>query len=140
MHDDFHLQRFVDAQASTFDKALAELRVGRKQTHWMWFVFPQIGGLGHSETARYYAIASREEARAYLDHPLLGARLQESTQIVRQLSGRSIGQIFEAPDDLKFHSSMTLFANVDAPGGVFQQALAKYFEGRGDPRTLEILG
>jgi uncharacterized protein (DUF1810 family) len=137
MHDDFHLQRFVDAQASTFDKALAELRVGRKQTHWMWFVFPQIGGLGHSETARYYAIASREEARAYLD---LGARLQESTQIVRQLSGRSIGQIFEAPDDLKFHSSMTLFANVDAPGGVFQQALAKYFEGRGDPRTLEILG
>ena len=140
MDDSLRLQRFVDAQASTFKMAIAELRAGHKQTHWMWFVFPQIRGLGHSETARHFAIASRDEARAYLDHPVLGARLRDCTQIVRQLSGRSIGQIFGAPDDLKFHSSMTLFAEVDAPDGVFQLALDKYFEGRGDGLTLEILG
>jgi uncharacterized protein (DUF1810 family) len=139
MDDSFHLQRFVAAQASTFENAIAELRAGRKQTHWMWFVFPQIRGFGHSETARHFAIASRDEARAYLDHSVLGARLRDCSQIVRQLSGRSIGQIFGAPDDLKFHSSMTLFAEVDAPGGVFQKALDKYFEGRGDGLTLQIL-
>jgi uncharacterized protein (DUF1810 family) len=140
MNDSLPLQRFIDAQATTFDKAISELRAGRKQTHWMWFVFPQIRGLGRSETARYFAIASRDEARAYLAHPLLGARLRECTEIVQGTQGRSIGEIFGAPDDLKFHSSMTLFANADAPGSVFQQTLDKCFEGRGDVLTLEILG
>jgi uncharacterized protein (DUF1810 family) len=139
MDDSFHLQRFVDAQASTFEKAVEELRAGRKQTHWMWFVFPQIRGLGRSEAARYFAIASRDEARAYLNHALLSARLRECTQIVRQTRGRSIGQIFGAPDDLKFHSSMTLFAKIDVANGPFQQALDQYFDGRGDALTLEIL-
>jgi uncharacterized protein (DUF1810 family) len=134
----FDLQRFVDAQDPVFAQAIAELRAGAKRSHWMWFIFPQIEGLGRSEMARRYAIASRAEAEAYLRHPALGPRLRECTRLVCLVDGRNVHQIFGAPDDLKFHSSMTLFANV-APNDIFSEALAKYFGGKADPATLERL-
>ena len=139
MIDPFNLQRFVDAQASVYRQACAELRAGRKATHWMWFVFPQIAGLGTSTMARLYAIGSAAEARAYLAHPLLGARLRECTALVLAIEGRTAHEIFRDPDDLKFRSSMTLFAAVADDAAIFDQALQKYFAGAGDPRTHEIL-
>ena len=137
--DPFGLQRFVDAQAGVYERALTELRQGQKRSHWMWFIFPQIDGLGRSATAVLYAIKSIEEARAFLQHPLLGPRLLESTEAVLAVEGRSVGQIFGAPDDMKLQSSMTLFAQV-APDSVFVRVLAKYFAGKQDAATLRILG
>jgi uncharacterized protein (DUF1810 family) len=137
--DPYDLRRFVDAQAPVFEQVRAELREGRKRSHWMWFVFPQIAGLGHSEMARRYAISSRQEAEAYLRHPVLGPRLRECTRLVTRVDGRTIGQIFGAPDDMKFRSSMTLFARSSADSAVFDEALRKYFEGQPDAATLERL-
>jgi uncharacterized protein (DUF1810 family) len=136
--DPFNLERFVVVQDLVYAQAIDELRAGAKHSHWMWFVFPQIEGLGRSETARKYAISSREEAEAYLHHPTLGPRLRECTRLVCLVEARSAHEIFGAPDDLKFHSSMTLFANV-APDDIFSEALAKYFGGEADPATLDRL-
>ena len=136
MDDPYNLQRFVAAQAPVFEQVCTELRAGSKQTHWMWFIFPQIAGLGRSATARRFAISSPEEAGAYLQHPLLGARLRECARLVNRIDGRSISAIFGYPDDLKFHSSMTLFARVASDNAVFEEALGKYFGGQGDPATL----
>src|SRR2546430_14154673 len=154
MDDPYNLERFVSAQERVYAAALAELAAGRKQSHWMWFVFPQLQGLGSSPTARQYGIASLAEARAYLAHELLGARLRECTRLVNGIEGRTIEQIFGYPDYLKFRSCMTLFerAAVDASqragtasagdaGGaqVFREALGKYFAGEQDPLTLRLL-
>ena len=140
--DPYDLQRFVAAQdaGGTYDRAAAELRAGRKTSHWMWFVFPQIAGLGHSLMARRYAIASLDEARAYLAHPLLGARLRECAALVAAVEARPLRAILGSPDDLKFHSSMTLFALAGGDQPVFAQALDKYFAGALDLATLGILG
>lgn len=135
MDDPFRLRRFVDAQDAVYDRVLAELRRGEKRTHWMWFIFPQLRGLGSSATAREYAIASREEAAAYLKHPVLGARLTECARIVNAIEGRPVEKIFGSPDDLKFRSSMTLFAAVSADDSEFHRALEKYFGGKPDPLT-----
>ena len=121
--DTFNLQRFVDAQNGIYQQVCAELRRGQKESHWMWFVFPQIQGLGHSSMSQKYAISSRQEAKAYLNHPLLGQRLRECTGIVNHIEGSSIGEIFGYPDDLKFHSSVTLFSEVAPDGIVFHEAL-----------------
>ncbi len=137
--DRYDLQRFVAAQEPVYEQVCAELRAGRKESHWMWFVFPQIEGLGRSPTARRYAIASRAEAEAYLRHPLLGARLRECARLVNRVEGRSIHAIFGSPDDLKFHSSMTLFARVAPDDADFKDALRKYFGGKEDPATIERL-
>ena len=139
MSDSYNLQRFVDAQHPVFDQVLRELRHGRKQSHWMWFVFPQIHGLGHSPMAEKYAISSRAEAEAYLRHPILGPRLRECSLLVTQVQGRSIGEILGYPDNLKFRSSMTLFAQATTEDEVFIDALRKYFAGAADPLTLERL-
>ena len=139
MNDPHDLQRFVDAQNPVFEHVGAELRSGRKQGHWMWFIFPQLKGLGYSWMANKYGIASREEAEAYLRHPLLGPRLRECTQLVNLVKGRSIGQIFGDPDDLKFRSCMTLFAQVTSDNQVFVDALQKYFGGQSDDLTLARL-
>lgn len=135
----FDLERFVDAQEPTIDQVRRELADGRKRSHWMWFVFPQLAGLGHSPMAQRYAIASLDEARAYLGHPVLGPRLIECTELVNRIDGRSIEDIFGSPDDLKFRSCMTLFATVDGADGAFAAALAKYFAGAGDPLTMDRL-
>jgi len=135
-HDPYDLQRFVDAQNPVFEEVCAELRAGRKTGHWMWFVFPQLRGLGFSWMAETFGIASRSEAEAYLAHPILGPRLTECTRLVNLVKDRSIEQIFGSVDTLKFRSSMTLFAAVGAEGSVFSEALRKYFDGRGDPITL----
>ncbi len=127
------------------EQVRSELRAGRKRTHWMWFVFPQLRGLGHSPTAQFYAIASLEEAEAYLADPVLGPRLRECTRLVNEIDGRTLGEIFGFPDDLKFRSCMTLFARAaahgeaDADHQVFRTALEKYCAGEEDPRTLELL-
>lgn len=139
MSDPFHLQRFLDAQADIYTDVLSELRAGQKRSHWMWFIFPQIAGLGSSPTAVHYAIRSRAEAEAYLAHPVLGPRLRECTRLVNVVEGRSISQIFGYPDDLKFHSSMTLFARVTEDNQLFKNALQKYFNGQLDALTLERL-
>ena len=137
--DPYNLSRFVDAQSLVYEQVCAELREGRKRSHWMWFIFPQIKGLGHSQLARRFAISSLEEAQAYLKHPILGLKLRECTRMVNQVKGRSIDQIFGSPDDLKFRSSMTLFARVAPDDQVFNEALQKYFGGEPDPSTLERL-
>jgi uncharacterized protein (DUF1810 family) len=138
MTDPFDLDRFVRAQDPVYRDVLGELARGRKQSHWMWFVFPQIAGLGFSAMSQRYAIGSRAEARAYLAHPVLGARLIECTGLVLAAQGRSINAILGAPDDAKFRSSMTLFGAVsDQP--IFGAALARYFAGERDAATLEIL-
>jgi uncharacterized protein (DUF1810 family) len=134
------LERFVTAQAPVYGQVLAELRAGRKRSHWMWFVFPQLAGLGHSPTARYFAIGSREEALAYLAHPLLGARLEECTEALLAVPERAISEILGFPDDLKFRSSMTLFSVLAGPGSVFEQALGRFYDGAPDAGTLELLG
>ncbi len=138
MDHEFNLERFVEAQEGVWEQAREELRAGRKQTHWMWFIFPQLRGLGASAMAKRYGIGSLAEARAYLEHPVLGPRLRELTALVNGLEATDAGQVFGYPDDLKFRSSMTLFA--EAGGGeVFKQALAKWFGGKGDAATIDRL-
>lgn len=137
--DRYNLQRFVDAQDAVFEQARAELREGRKRSHWMWFIFPQIEGLGHSALASRFAISGKEEAEAYLNHPLLGPRLRDCTRVVNLVEGRSVEQIFGYPDDLKFRSSITLFAHATGDSQVFKDAIEKYFAGQFDPLTLERL-
>ncbi|MFC6448256.1 DUF1810 domain-containing protein [Shinella zoogloeoides] len=140
MDDPFQLKRFVDAQELVFPAALAELRGGRKESHWMWFIFPQLRALGRSPTAQFYGIASQDEARAYLKHPLLARRLAHSTDAVLAHHDRSPHDIFGSPDDLKFRSSMTLFdAASDHRTARFRIALERYYEGELDQRTLELL-
>jgi uncharacterized protein (DUF1810 family) len=136
MNTDFNLERFVDAQAGVYDQALAELRAGRKRSHWMWFIFPQIAGLGQSDMARRYAIASTDEAAAYLADPVLGPRLRTCAAAVAAHDDRPADAIFDYPDNLKFHSSMTLFADVAPDEAVFQTCLDRFFDGAGDPATL----
>ena len=161
----FDLERFVSAQDPVYSTVLSELRSGQKRTHWMWFMFPQLAGLGHSHMAQLYAISSLDEARAYLEHTgergasaglreqsarrsglpaepgrnVLGARLRECTALVNAIQGREIGDIFGYPDDLKFHSSMTLFARASDGEQVFKDALAKYFSGKEDQATVTLL-
>jgi uncharacterized protein (DUF1810 family) len=137
--DPFDLKRFLDAQDTVIDQVRAELRRGCKQGHWMWFVFPQIKGLGHSSLARKFGISSRAEAEAYLAHPILGSRLTECTQLVNLVEGRSIEEIFGDVDTLKFRSSMTLFSQVGRDNRVFADALHKYFGGQPDLLTLDRL-
>ena len=137
--DPFNLQRFVLAQESTIDDALRELRAGCKRTHWMWFIFPQLAGLGSSATATRFAIASRQEAVAYLEHPTLGSRLRACTQAALACGQTDAGAVFGFPDDLKFRSSMTLFSEVAVCGSVFAEALKTFFAGARDERTLELL-
>jgi len=142
MRDQYGLERFVRAQDGVYEQACAELRSGRKRTHWMWFIFPQIKGLGSSEMAVRFAISSIEEAKAYLEHPVLGDRLRECARIVVAVEGRTAEEIFGYPDDLKFRSSMTLFAKaaeISEEDLVFSQALDKYFGGKDDAGTVERL-
>ena len=134
--DIYNLQRFVDAQAPVFDRVLAELHAGRKRSHWMWFIFPQVTGLGSSGMARTFAISGRAEAAAYLQHEVLGPRLRQCTDLVNRISGSTIDPIFGYPDDLKFHSCVTLFAQVAPSEAIFQAALDKYFGGQPDAATL----
>jgi uncharacterized protein (DUF1810 family) len=137
--DAFNLPRFVQAQDPVFERVQEELSAGKKRRHWMWFIFPQFAGLGGSEMSRYFAIRSEEEALAYLEHPLLGPRLRTCTQLVLNIKQRSISEIFGHPDDLKFHSSMTLFAQVAPDGSLFHRALEQYFHGIPDDWTLSLL-
>jgi uncharacterized protein (DUF1810 family) len=141
--DPYNLERFLSAQEGEYGQVCAELRAGRKRSHWIWFIFPQMRGLGSSEMANYFGIGSRQEAEAYLGHPVLGERLRECTRLVLDVSGRSIDQILGYPDDLKFRSSMTLFAaaaKAQAPEEhLFRDALQKYFEGKPDELTLGLL-
>ncbi len=139
-HDPYDLQRFVQAQAGVYERALAEIRSGRKRSHWMWFIFPQYQGLGFSATSQRYAIKSLAEAEAYLKHPLLGPRLHECAAAALQIEGHSTHDIFGSPDDMKLRSCATLFARVSPPGSVFEQLLDKYFNGEPDPKTLRLLG
>ena len=136
--DPYNLKRFVEAQEPVIEDVKRELRSGRKRTHWMWFVFPQIAGLGSSQMSRRYAISSREEAQAYLAHPVLGPRLRECTEIVNGIEGRSANDVFGSPDDLKFRSSMTLFDAVANDPTPFRTALERYYD-EPDPKTLQLL-
>jgi uncharacterized protein (DUF1810 family) len=136
----FDLNRFVRAQENDYPRALAEIRSGRKRSHWMWYIFPQLDGLGSSSTAKFYAIKSLDEARAYLDHPVLGPRLRECAAAVVGVEGRSAAQIFGSPDDLKLRSCATLFAIVSPPGSIFDRLLDKYYHGERDGKTLQLLG
>jgi uncharacterized protein (DUF1810 family) len=139
--DPFDLERFVEAQSGVHERALSELRGGRKRSHWMWFVFPQLAGLGHSGMAQRYGVSGLDEARAYLGHPVLGARLLECAQALAALDAElSASEIFGSPDDLKLRSSLTLFAHAAGPGSIFERLLAKYFGGQSDDRTLAMLG
>jgi uncharacterized protein (DUF1810 family) len=140
LDDPYHLGRFVDAQSGEYEQVLAELRAGRKQSHWIWFIFPQFKGLGRSPMAEHYGIGSIDEAHAYLRHPILGPRLEECTALVNEIEGRTIDDIFGFPDNLKFRSSMTLFANAAEDNHFFVDALTKYFAGEPDTKTLELIG
>ena len=133
------LERFVAAQEGIYPRALAELKAGRKQSHWMWFIFPQIAGLGHSAMAQMYAIQSLDEARDYLAHPLLGPRLRESCEAVMAVEGKTAHQIFSSPDDLKFRSSLTLFSQAAPDEALFHNLLEKYYDGEEDELTLQKL-
>jgi len=139
MNDPYGLQRFVDAQSPIYEQVCAELRNGQKEGHWMWFIFPQLRGLGQSQMATTFGVSSREEAEAYLKHTVLGARLRECTRLVNLVEGRSIEQIFGYPDDLKFRSSMSLFALATSENQIFKDALQKYFGGELDPLTVQRL-
>ncbi len=138
--DPYDLGRFVRAQEGDYERALCEIMGGRKRTHWMWYIFPQIEGLGFSSTAKYYAIKSIAEAKAYLDHPILGPRLRECAEAAVGVEGGSAAEIFGSPDDMKLRSCATLFACVSPPGSVFDRLLAKYYRGERDGRTLQLLG
>ncbi len=137
--DPFELARFVTAQESSYADALAELGRGRKRSHWMWYVFPQVAGLGHSAMAVRYAIGSRAEAEAYLVHPLLGQRLRRAAEVLLTVQGSTATEIMGTPDDVKLRSSMTLFAQCSPADSVFHRVLVRFFAGEPDPRTLEIL-
>jgi uncharacterized protein (DUF1810 family) len=139
MDDRFQLERFLDAQQPVYETVLGELRAGRKRSHWMWFIFPQIAGLGHSAMAARFALSSLDEAVAYLAHPVLGGRLRECTTLVAGVEGRSIAEIFGSPDDMKFRSSMTLFSQAAPQEPIFAACLKKYFGGEPDPLTLPRL-
>lgn len=139
MSDEYNLHRFLDAQEGVYDTVLNELRAGRKSSHWIWFVFPQITGLGHSAMAQQFAITSLDEAKTYLQHPTLGQRLRECTQLVLNVEGRSAEEIFPYPDHLKFRSCMTLFMTAATDNTLFKAALLKYFDGKPDQMTLDIL-
>lgn len=139
MNDHYNLERFIRAQDPVYASVIEELCAGKKRGHWMWYIFPQIKGLGHSVMAKQYAITSLEEAKAYLEHPLLGSRLRECTEVVMNVDGRLAEQIFSYPDNLKFRSSMTLFTDTAGRNSIFQDALRKYFEGHPDQSTLDIL-
>jgi uncharacterized protein (DUF1810 family) len=138
--DPHDLARFVDAQVDDYDEALAEIKAGRKTSHWMWYVFPQIDGLGFSSMSRRYSIKSLDEARAYLDHPVLGPRLLACVEAALSVDGSSAYQIFGSPDDMKLKSSATLFASVTPPGSVFARLLDKFFAGERDGKTLGLIG
>ncbi|MFD1258822.1 DUF1810 domain-containing protein [Mucilaginibacter terrae] len=135
----YTLQRFTQAQANNYADALAEIKNGKKRTHWMWYVFPQIQGLGNSEFARLYAIHNMEEAEAYLNHPVLGSRLKEISTALLQLQSNDANEIFGSPDDMKLQSCMTLFAMVADTNPVFQQVLNKFYNNAKDPKTLELI-
>jgi uncharacterized protein (DUF1810 family) len=137
--DRFALSRFLKAQEISYETALSELRRGAKRSHWMWFIFPQIAGLGSSPTAQLYAIKSIEEARAYAAHPILGSRLIACAEALLAVEGKSAAEIMGFPDDLKLRSSATLFAEVSSPGSAFHRLLDKFFEGQPDPKTIELL-
>lgn len=137
--DPYNLQRFVDAQDLVIDQVKQELQSGRKQSHWMWFIFPQVEGLGKSPTAQKYAISSQKEAEAYLAHPILGQRLRECTEITNGIEGRTANEIFGSPDDLKFRSSMTLFDAIADDSSPFRTALKKYYNNKPDENTIEFL-
>ena len=139
MSDPYDLQRFLDAQAPIYDQALAEIRAGRKTSHWMWFIFPQLEGLGRSETAQRYAISGAAEAKAYLAHPILGERLHDCAETLISLPHLSANEIFGSPDDLKLHSCLTLFAYVAGPDSVYQRLLQQLFLGEPDPNSLFAL-
>ena len=139
MTDPHNLQRFLDAQERDYPTALAEITAGQKRSHWMWYIFPQYAGLGFSPTSRHYAIKSLEEARAYLEHPVLGARLRQCAQVLLDITGRSAHQVFGSPDELKLKSSMTLFAHVSPEGSVFDQVLENYFAGQRDRNALDLV-
>ena len=136
---DHDLQRFIVAQDPVYRQVRAELAAGDKTSHWMWFIFPQLKALGRSATAQHFGIASRAEAEAYWRHPVLGGRLKECSELIVAVEGRTAPEIFHSPDDLKFRSSMTLFAQAAPQEPVFSRALAKYFGGQVDPKTLELL-
>ncbi len=133
------LKRFLDAQENDFERALAEIKRGRKQSHWMWYIFPQIAGLGSSETSRFYAVKDRAEAELYLAHPVLGARLVEISEALLEIEGKTANQIFGSPDDMKLKSSMTLFGALKNTNPIFQSVLDKYFNGTNDLRTLQLI-
>ena len=139
MDTEFNLERFVQAQAPLYATVVKELKAGRKASHWMWFIFPQIAGLGSSVTAREFAIVSADEAAAYLSHPLLGKRLRECSALVLAIDGKQADEIFAPPDHLKFHSSMTLFAEVAPDEAVFQDCINKFFDGEPDTATVDAL-
>ncbi len=138
--DPYNLNRFISAQDKIYETVIKELKNGKKQTHWMWYIFPQIDGLGTSATSKYYGIKSIEEAQQYLNHPVLGKRLLECAEIVITLEGKSIAEIFGFPDNLKLKSSITLFAYIAKPDSIFARIIDKYFEGEKDVKTLDILG
>jgi uncharacterized protein (DUF1810 family) len=138
--DPYDLGRFVQAQQDDFERALAEIRAGKKRTHWMWYIFPQLDGLAFSPTSKHYAIKSLDEARAYLAHPVLGPRLRECAEAALGVEGRSATAVFGSPDDLKLRSCATLFACVSPRGSVFDRLLAKYYGGERDQKTLRLLG
>ncbi len=138
--DTYNLDRFIQAQEVIYADVLSELQSGRKRTHWMWFIFPQVAGLGRSAMADLYAIKSLDEATQYLNHPVLGVRLLECSETVLGVQGRSVEDLFDWPDDLKFRSSMTLFSCVAGKGSIFDEVLQQYFRGEHDTRTLELLG
>ena len=138
--DPHHLSRFVQAQTGDYQRALSEIRSGRKHSHWMWYIFPQIAGLGFSSTSKLYSIKSQAEAEAYLSHPILGARLLDCAEAALQVEGHSAGEIFGSTDERKLRSCATLFAAVSPADSVFHRLLDKYFQGRRDSKTLELLG
>ena len=140
MAQETNLQRFLDAQTRDYAAALAEIKSGRKRSHWMWYVFPQVQGLGFSSTSQHYAIRDLAEATAYLKHPELGSRLVEISTALLGLAGNDANQIFGSPDDLKLKSSMTLFAAVPGADAVFEHVMAKFFDGKRDGKTLQLLG
>lgn len=139
MSDPDLLARFVEAQEGVYERALAELKAGRKRSHWMWFIFPQLEGLGLSAMTQRYAIKTRAEAKAYLDHAILGPRLTSCVEALLNLEGRSADEIFGYPDEMKLRSCATLFAQVSSPGSIFHLLLEKYFNGEPDPKTLRLL-
>jgi uncharacterized protein (DUF1810 family) len=138
--DPYDLNRFLEAQEDDYARALAEIRNGRKRSHWMWYIFPQFDGLGHSSMSKRYSIKSVAEAEAYLRHPTLGPRLVECCEAALSVEGRSAHEIFGSPDDFKLRSCATLFAQVSPPGSLFHRLLDKYFEGGRDDRTLRLIG